>query len=95
MLHAILFFSLGVTLLCCYTLYIIMNERENANTNMFVTLYQTDIKALKKPIRTQSHPSPFRRPRRPVQKRPVVEIIENVDNFYPIAPKVMNFDMRV
>ena len=94
MLHAILFFSLGVTALCCYTLYIISKERTALSSNTYVTLYQTDRNALKKPLKAASRPSPFKAQRRPLKKRPVIEILDKADNFYPVMPKGM-LDMRV
>ena len=100
MLHAILLFSLVVTALCCYTLHLITKERETLNHHRYTTLYNTDIKALQKPLRVATSASPFKRSYKSgsfksVRKRPIIEIIENVDNFYPIAPKTMHLDVRV
>jgi hypothetical protein len=92
----VLIFSLMVTFLCCYTVYIIQQDRRDISQNVFVTLIQKDSRALKRPVLKPHHHHTVKNMGTIVEIIP--EDIENdkletvASNHYPIAPKL---DARV
>ena len=78
----VLLFSVAVTMLCCYSVSLMLanKEKETYNT-IYITLYHKDTTALKKPITIHAPRSSF------VAKSKVNSDFIKTENMYPIMPQ--------
>lgn len=90
----VLLFSVTVTMLCCYSVSLMLATKEkNTHNTIYITLYHKDNTALKKPITLHTAQPSF------VKKSKINADFIEVDNMYPIMPhnkySLPQLDVRV